>query len=132
MPQFQQVTIIGHLGRDPETRYSPNGDAITGFTVAVSEKWGKGDEKKEHTEWFRVQSFKTLAEIAGKYLKKGNPVFLQGRLRTRKWKDKEGAERFSTELIADKIQLLGKQETAGSAPEKKPGHFDDMPDDIPF
>src|SRR3990167_1932988 len=101
MPQFQQVTIIGHLGRDPETRYMPNGDAIASFTVAVGEKWTDkaSGEKKEHTEWFRVQALKRLAELAGEYLKKGQPVFVQGRFRTRKWQDKEGAERHSTEII---------------------------------
>ena len=139
MPQFQQVTIIGHLGRDPETRYMPNGDAIASFTVAVGEKWTDkaSGEKKEHTEWFRVQAWKRLAELAGEYLKKGQPVFVQGRFRTRKWQDKEGAERYSTEIIAERIQFLGKQEKQEKKekkeePEEKPGKFDDMEDDIPF
>jgi single-strand DNA-binding protein len=111
MPQFQQVTVIGHLGQDPETKYLSNGDAITNFSVAVGEQWidKASGQKKEHTEWFRCNAFKKLAEVAGKYLKKGEPVFIQGRLKTRKWQDKEGQDRYSTELQVERIQLLGKR-----------------------
>ena len=154
MPQFQQLTIIGHLGRDPETRYLPNGDPVCNFSVAVGEQWTdkNSGEKKEHTEWFRCNAFKKLAEVADKYLKKGNPVFVQGRLKTRKWQDKDGHDRYSTELHVERIQLLGGRPSSAtepddigdqptistpsqaSAPKANPrkGGFDDLEDDIPF
>lgn len=153
MASVNKVILIGNLGRDPETRYMPEGGAVTNITVATSYQWkdkATGD-KKEETEWHRVAFFGRLAEIAGEYLKKGSPVYVEGRLRTRKWTDKEGQERYSTEIVAEEMKMLGSRGDRGdSAPAresgprestpsrseakvKKPaGNFDDMEDDIPF
>ena len=151
MASVNKVILIGNLGADPETRYLPSGDAVTNIRIATTDSWkDKSGEKQEHTEWHRVAFFGKTAEIAGEYLKKGSPVYIEGRIRTRKWQDKEGQERFSTEIVADRMQLLGGRgggaETmsrepagagAGAAPSKQParksgGGFDDMDDDIPF
>ena len=109
MASVNKVILIGNLGRDPETRYLPSGDAVTNISVATSEKWkDKSGEQQEHTEWHRIAFFGKLAEIAGEYLKKGSPVYVEGRIRTRKWQDKEsGQDRYSTEIVADRMQLLG-------------------------
>src|SRR3954463_10395426 len=108
MASVNKVILIGNLGADPETRYLPSGDAVTNIRIATSENWkDKSGEKQEHTEWHRVAFFGKTAEIAGEYLKKGSPVYIEGRIRTRKWQDKEGQERFSTEIVADRMQLLG-------------------------
>lgn len=109
MASVNKVILIGNLGRDPETRYMPEGGAITNITMATSHQWKDkttGD-KKEETEWHRVTFFGRLAEIAGEYLKKGSPVYVEGRLRTRKWTDKEGQERYTTEIVADEMKMLG-------------------------
>lgn len=151
MASVNKVILIGNLGADPETRYLPSGDAVTNIRVATTEKWrDKGGEQQEHTEWHRIAFFGKLAEIAGEYLKKGSPVYVEGRIRTRKWQDKEGQERYSTEIVADRMQLLGTRGggAAESAPRepatagagagggkpqpKKSGGFDQMDDDIPF
>jgi single-strand DNA-binding protein len=149
MASVNKVILIGNLGADPETRYLPSGDAVTNIRVATTEKWrDKGGEQQEHTEWHRIAFFGKLAEIAGEYLKKGSPVYVEGRIRTRKWQDKEGQDRYSTEIVADRMQLLGARgagaaESAprepatagagGSKPQpKKSGGFDQMDDDIPF
>lgn len=150
MASVNKVILIGNLGADPETRYLPSGDAVTNIRVATTEKWrDKGGEQQEHTEWHRIAFFGKLAEIAGEYLKKGSPVYVEGRIRTRKWQDKEGQERYSTEIVADRMQLLGSRSggtgesaarepaTAGAGggkPQqpKKSGGFDQMDDDIPF
>ena len=152
MASVNKVILIGNLGADPETRYLPSGDAVTNIRIATSEKWkDKSGEQQEHTEWHRIAFFGKLAEIAGEYLKKGSPVYVEGRIRTRKWQDK-----YSTEIVADRMQLLGSRgggaeamprEPAaaaagaggagggGSKPQpqqKKGGAFDQMDDDIPF
>ena len=151
MASVNKVILIGNLGKDPETRYLPSGDAVTNISVATTEKWkDKNGEQQEHTEWHRVAFFGRLAEIAGEYLKKGSPVYVEGRLQTRKWQDKEGQERYTTEIRADRMQLLGgrgggaepmSREPApaaegggarATAPGKKGGAFDEMDDDIPF
>src|SRR5215210_5428424 len=156
MASVNKVILIGNLGADPETRYLPSGDAVTNIRIATSENWkDKSGEKQEHTEWHRVAFFGKTAEIAGEYLKKGSPVYVEGRIRTRKWQDKEGQERFSTEIVADRMQLLGARGSGGggggggesmtrepasassgakAAPQKKSGGgaFDEMDDDIPF
>src|SRR5215213_416976 len=118
MASVNKVILIGNLGADPETRYLPSGDAVTNISVATTDQWkDKSGEKQEHTEWHRVAFFGKTAEIAGEYLKKGSPVYVEGRIRTRKWQDKEGQERFSTEIVADRMQLLGsKQSGGGQAP----------------
>lgn len=154
MASVNKVILIGNLGKDPETRYLPSGEAVTNITLATTESWKdkKSGDKQEHTEWHRISFFGRLAEVAGEYLKKGSPCYVEGRIRTRKWQDKEGQDRYTTEVVADRMQLLGSRsggggggegggarETAaagagsGKAPAKKSGgSFDDMDDDIPF
>jgi single-strand DNA-binding protein len=150
MASVNKVIIVGNLGRDPETRYMPDGAAITNVSVATSFQWNDkaSGEKKEETEWHRVVFRAKLAEIAGEYLKKGSQVYVEGRLRTRKWQDKDGQDRYTTEIVAERMQMLGSRAGAGEprgepameakaaepkAPGKKPaGKFDDLEDDIPF
>src|SRR6476620_10638573 len=115
MASVNKVILIGNLGKDPETRYMPNGDAVTNITLATTENWkDKNGEKQEKTEWHRVTFYRKLAEIAGEYLKKGRPVYVEGRLQTRKWQTKEGQDRYTTEIIADQMQMLGGREGGGS------------------
>lgn len=151
MASVNKVIIVGNLGADPETRYLPSGEAVTNIRVATTDRWKdkQSGEMKEATEWHRIAFFGKLATIAGEYLKKGSQVYVEGSLRTRKWQDKEGQDRYSTEIRADAMQMLGRREGSGEprgegAPEgraaepkaaaaKKPaGKFDDMEDDIPF
>jgi single-strand DNA-binding protein len=152
MASVNKVILIGNLGADPETRYMPNGDAVCNIRVATTESWKdkQSGEKKEITEWHRVVFYRKLAEIAGQYLKKGSQVYLEGRIRTRKWTDKEGQERYTTEIEANEMQMLGRREGMGdsgpresnagggrAAPSKPAapssgGGFNDFEDDIPF
>jgi single-strand DNA-binding protein len=114
MASVNKVILIGNLGRDPETRYTTGGDAITNLNIATSEQWkDKSGEKQEKTEWHRVVLFGRQAEIAGEYLKKGRSVYIEGRLQTRKYTDKDGVEKYSTEIVGDRMQLLGSREGAG-------------------
>ena len=126
MASVNKVIIVGNLGRDPETRYMPNGEAVTNIAVATTESWKdkSSGEKKELTEWHRITFYRKLAEIAGQYLKKGSQVYIEGRLQTRKWTDKENVERFTTEIIADTMQMLGsRQGMGGGAPsDEEYGH----------
>ena len=119
MASINKVILIGNLGRDPEVRYTPNGAAICNVTIATSRNWKdkNSGEKMEETEWHRVVFFDRLAEIAGEYLKKGRPVYVEGRLKTRKWTDKDGVEKFTTEIMADNMQLLGGREGGGGGDE---------------
>lgn len=115
---INKVIIIGNLGADPEVRYGPTGGAVANITVATSESWTdkQTNEKKELTEWHRVVVYQRLAEIAGEYLRKGSKVFIEGRLRTRKWQDQQGVERYTTEIIANELQMLdGRNETANQS-----------------
>jgi len=154
MASVNKVILVGNLGRDPETRYNPEGGAITNVSVATTDTWKDkaSGEKQERTEWHRIVFFNRLAEIAGEYLKKGSQVYIEGSLRTRKWQDKEGQERTTTEIVADRMQMLGSRQGSGDAggrdrgveakepvaagegkaAKKPPGKFDDMDDDIPF
>lgn len=159
MASVNKVIIVGNLGRDPETRYMPNGEAVTNIAVATTESWKdkNSGEKKEITEWHRITFYRKLAEIAGQYLKKGSQIYVEGRLQTRKWTDKDGVERYTTEIIADTMQMLGGRAGGGapmddgggssygsapaprqqaSAPARQPAQsapsFSDMDDDIPF
>ncbi len=158
MASVNKVILVGNLGRDPETRYMPDGGAITNFSIATTDTWkDKSGEKQEKTEWHRISTFQRLAEIAGEYLKKGSQVYIEGRLQTRKWTDKDGVEKYTTEIIADKMQMLGSRQgmggdgggggdsarsSSGGAPSgtAKPAasakggaaKFDDFEDDIPF
>lgn len=117
MASVNKVILIGNLGRDPETRYTADGAAVTNITIATSDRWKDKatGEMKEATEWHKIAFFGRLAEIAGEYLKKGRPVYVEGRLRTRKWQDKEGQDRYTTEVIADNMQMLGSREGMGGA-----------------
>jgi single-strand DNA-binding protein len=154
MASVNKVIVVGNLGRDPETRYMPDGAALTNVSVATSFQWTDktSGEKKEETEWHRVVFRGKLAEIAGEYLKKGSQVYVEGRLRTRKWQDKEGQEKYTTEIMATEMKMLGSRAGSGEpraeraeapaesraaeprapAPKKPAGKFDDMEDDIPF
>jgi single-strand DNA-binding protein len=160
MASVNKVILIGNLGRDPEVRYAPSGAAICNVTIATSRQWKDktSGERQEETEWHRVVFYDRLAEIAGEYLKKGRPVYVEGRLKTRKWTDKDGVEKYTTEIVAAEMQLLGGREGGGgaggddmgapaAAPRSAPvprapaaskpaakssTGFDDMDDDIPF
>jgi single-strand DNA-binding protein len=125
MASINKVILIGNLGRDPEVRYTPNGAAICNVTIATSRNWKdkNSGEKMEETEWHRVVFYDRLAEIAGEYLKKGRPVYVEGRLKTRKWTDKDGAEKYTTEIIADNMQLLGGREGGGGGDEGGGGGY---------
>ena len=143
-----KVILIGNLGQDPEIRYMPNGGAVCNITVATSESWKDKNtgENQEKTEWHRVVMFRRLAEIAGEYLKKGSKVYLEGKLQTRKWQDQQGQDRYTTEIVADQMQMLdsrgGSADFAGgggqgqSAPRQQsaaaPVQDGGFEDDIPF
>ena len=154
MASINKVIIVGNLGRDPENRYMPSGEQVTSIAVATTDRWrdkATGD-MKEQTEWHRISFFGKLAEIAGQYLKKGSQGYVEGRIRTRKYTDREGIERYATEIIGDTMQMLGSRQGAGDPPEDRgyqpaarqtqgnaarqpasraPG-LSDMDDDIPF
>ena len=162
MASVNKVILVGNLGKDPEVRYAPSGSAICNVTIATSRQWKDktSGERQEETEWHRVVFYDRLAEIAGEYLKKGKSVYIEGRLKTRKWTDKEGQDRYTTEIIAQEMTMLGSREggsgggdemgsapaprsapparsAAAPAPTPKPAArsstgFDDMDDDIPF
>ena len=112
-----KVILVGNLGADPEVKYMPNGNAVANVTLATSESWKdkQSGEQKDKTEWHRVVFFRRLAEIAGEYLKKGSQVYLEGKLQTRKWQDKNGNDRYTTEIIANEMQMLGGRGGGGSA-----------------
>jgi single-strand DNA-binding protein len=116
-----KVILVGNLGRDPEVRYSPSGQAVANVTLATSESWKDKTtgEKQERTEWHRIVFFGRLAEIAGEYLKKGAQIYIEGRLQTRKWQDKDGNDRYTTEIVANDMQMLGSRSGAG-APSTEP------------
>jgi single-strand DNA-binding protein len=126
MASINKVIIVGNLGKDPETRYMPNGDAATNITVATTDTWKDKatGEKREATEWHRISFFGKLAEIAGQYLKKGSQVYVEGSLRTRKWQDKDGQDRYTTEIRADVMQMLGSRTGMGGG---DAGGYDNAP-----
>lgn len=141
MASVNKVILVGNLGKDPDLRFMPNGDAVCNFSIATTENWkNKDGQKQEKTEWHNIVIFRKLAEIAGEYLKKGRPVYVEGRLQTRKWQDKDGADRYTTEIVADSMQMLGSKDgnDAPTKPASQPqtgsydGDFESMPDDIPF
>ena len=140
---INKVILVGNLGADPETRYMPSGSAVTNLSVATSEQWKdkQSGEQKERTEWHKVAMFNRLAEIAAEYLRKGSQVYIEGKLRTRKWQDRDGNDRWTTEIIADEMQMLGGRGGGGSAPMSSGSGpssappqppTDDFDDDIPF
>ena len=161
MASVNKVILIGNLGKDPEVRYTPNGSAVCNLRIATTRNWKNREsgERQEETEWHSVVLYDRQAEVAGEYLKKGRPVYIEGRLKTRKWQDKDGNDRYTTEVVAETMQLLGGRESMGGggeeggyggreqsegrsapaprAPAQKPAPksstgFDDMDDDIPF
>ncbi len=164
MASVNKVILIGNLGKDPETRYMPNGEAVTNITLATTDTWKdkNSGEKREATEWHRVVFFRKLAEIANQYLRKGSQVYIEGSLKTRKWQDQSGQDRYTTEIVADEMKMLGSRQGGGggggmadydappmeresSAPPPRarpapapapasssPGGFGDLEDDIPF
>ena len=115
MASVNKVIIVGNLGRDPEVRYTPNGSAVCNVSVATTRSWKNKEsgDKVEETEWHRVVFYDRLAEIAGEYLKKGRSVYVEGRLKTRKWQDKDGVEKYTTEIVANDMQMLGSREGMG-------------------
>jgi len=122
MASVNKVILIGNLGRDPETRYSPDGAAITNVSIATTRRYkDSSGQQQEETEWHRVVFFGRLAEIAGEYLRKGRPVYVEGRLKTRKWTDKEGNDKYSTDIIAENMQLLGSRDGGGGGGGYEPG-----------
>ena len=144
MASVNKVIVIGNLGKDPESRYTASGDAVCNFSVATTESWKDKStgEKKEETEWHRVSVFGKLAEICGQYLKKGSQVYIEGSLKTRKWADKDGQERYTTEIRCNQMKMLGGKTEGGNrqqqddiqppAKDKPKPSFDDLGDDIPF
>jgi single-strand DNA-binding protein len=160
MASVNKVILVGNLGRDPEVRYTPSGAAVCNVSLATTRQWKSKDsgDRQEETEWHRVVFYDRLAEIAGEYLKKGRSIYVMGRLKTRKWQDKDGAEKYTTEVIAEEMQMLGGREGMGAAsgeeggsgyadrpqpasrpaaqrpaaPAKSSTGFDNMDDDIPF
>jgi len=114
---INKVIVVGNLGADPDTRFMPSGNAVTNISVATSESWNDKEtgEKQEKTEWHRVVFFGRLAEIASDYLKKGSQVYVEGKLQTRKWEDKEGNERWTTEIVANQMQMLGERMSQGTS-----------------
>ena len=162
MASVNKVILVGNLGRDPEIRYMPNGDAVANFSIATTDHWkDKNGQQQERTEWHNIVLFRRLAEIAGEYLKKGASVYIEGSLQTRKWQNKEGEDRYTTEIRGDSMQMLGSRQSGDShghhereAPRRQPekpneyaaqsgrstrppastggSNFDDFEDDIPF
>jgi len=138
MASLNQCNFIGRVGKDPETRYSTSGDAITNITLAVDDSYkNKSGDKVEKCEWVNVTFYRKLAEIAGEYLVKGSLVFISGKIETRKYTDKNGVEKYSTSIIANSMQMLGSKQGNSEPSERaktetQSGGFDDMVDDIPF
>jgi len=139
---INKVIVLGNLGADPDARYMPNGNAVTNISVATTDSWKdkESGERQEKTEWHRVVFFGRLAEIASEYLKKGSQVYVEGRLQTRKWEDKEGNDRWTTEIVANEMQMLGERISSSSnsnnisTPKSNNSGFasDEIDDDIPF
>lgn len=140
MSSVNKVILIGNLGRDPELRYTQGGQAVCTFSIATSESWGKGDDRQESTEWHRVVVWARRAEVAAEYLKKGSKVYVEGRLQTRKWQDKSGNDRYTTEIIARDFQFLDRKGGGGGGgfedpptPDENQFNPQDTPDDdVPF
>jgi len=157
MPSVNKIILLGNLGRDPEVRYSPDGAAVCNVSIATTNSWKdkNSGERREETEWHRVVFYNRLAEIAGEYLKKGRPVYVEGRIKTRKWQNKEGVDQYTTEIVAENMQLLGGRDNSegGTQPSHSsaarpaaraqqsarpaaaaagPAGMSDMDDDIPF
>ena len=121
---INKVILVGNLGQDPEVKYMPNGNAVTNISIATSESWkDQQGQPVERTEWHRVVMFRKLAEIAGQYLRKGSQVYIEGKLQTRKWQDQNGQDRYSTEVVADNMQMLGGRQEGGSGYQGNQGGY---------
>ena len=145
---INKVILVGTLGADPDTRYTPSNAAVTNLSIATNESWKdkQSGEQIEKTEWHRVVMFNRLAEIASEYLRKGSQIYIEGKIQTRKWEDKEGKDRWTTEIVANEMQMLGARSSGGnsgaesrgepatksSSPASSPDSSDDFDDDIPF
>lgn len=149
MASVNKVIVLGNLGQDPDMKYTASGTAVVSISVATSRNWKNKEsgDRQEETEWHRVVAYDRLAEIIGEYCKKGKPIYIEGRLKTRKWQDKDGIERYTTEIVVESLQLLGgrddgaaprqersapRREESRRAPAPKAGGFDDMDSDVPF
>ena len=148
MASVNKVIVLGNLGKDPELRYTPAGTAVVSISVATSRNWKNKEtgERMEETEWHRLVAYDRIAEIIGEYCKKGKPIYVEGRLKTRKWQDKDGRDVYTTEIVVESLQLLGGRDDEAprerqaprqqQAPARRPATtgsgFDDMDDDIPF
>lgn len=127
---INKAIIVGNLGQDPEVRFMPNGEAVANFTVATSETWKdkQTGEQKEKTEWHRITMYKRLAEIAGEYIKKGSKVYIEGKLQTRKWQNQQGVDQYTTEIVANEMQMLdGKPQQQGQQAPQQQGGFQQAP-----
>ena len=141
MAGVNKVILVGRLGQDPELRYTPDGAAVANFSIATSIEWKDRDSggKKEKTEWHRIVAWRRLGELCGEYLAKGRQVYIEGRLQTRDWQDRDGNKRYTTEIVATDIQFLGSRDSSGPRdgyggppPPDEPPQFDSQDDDIPF
>jgi len=139
MASVNKAIIVGNLGRDPELKYMPSGDAVCNFTIATKDTWKDRDgNQQEKTEWHNIVAFRRLAEICGEYLKKGKQVYIEGRIQTRSWDDKDGVKKYFTEIVADRMQMLGRRDEepdrvpAPSPPEEGAPSPKDDEDDLPF
>ena len=140
MASINKALLIGNLGQDPELKYMPTGDAVCNFTVATTESWkDREGNQQERTEWHRIVAFRRLAEICGKYLKKGKQVYIEGKIQTRSWEDKDGVKKYTTEIVADQMKMLGRRSEEGGESYVPPGKDEpESPasssdeDDLPF
>ena len=132
MPSVNKVMLLGNLGRDPEVRTFPNGDSVCNFSIATSTSWKDkaSGEKKEKTEWHNIVMYRKLAEIAGEYLKKGNSIFVEGSLQTRKWQTKEGQDRYTTEVLATTMQMLGGKDSRPREASNSEDNFNQEPERV--
>ena len=133
MSGVNKVILVGRLGQDPEVRYTPSGDAVANFSIATSEEWTDKNtgEKKERTEWHRIVAWRRLGEICGEYLSKGRQVYIEGRLQTRSWDDRDGNKRYTTEIIANEVQFLGGRDDSQPTTQPTSAHTSEQ-EDIPF
>jgi single-strand DNA-binding protein len=142
MSGVNKVILIGRLGQDPEVKYTPSGDAVANFSMATSEEWKdkNSGEKREQTEWHKIVAWRKLGEVCGEYLQKGRQVYIEGKLQTRSWEDKEGVKRYTTEIVASSVQFLGDKGESAGAREERPPVQESAPeqgrsnedDDLPF
>ncbi len=143
MAGLNKALLIGHLGKDPEIRYTPSGMAVANFSLATTENWTKDGQRESRTEWHRIVAFGRLAEICGEYLSKGKQIYVEGKIQTREWEDKDGNKRYTTEIVANQMQMLGTRDAAADSPKSQsayskksdipePPYPDTQDDDIPF